>query len=217
MSIDKKNQGGKKRIVLLEAIGRVHGREATAVADQDIRVILSSGIKVIPSMPESLKVSCTPPGSKSISNRALLLAVLGTGTCRMKNFLQSDDTKVMMTALTQMQAASFTWEDDSKSPTLVVTGRGGQLQASGEELYLGNAGTASRFLTTAVTLAKPGSASHSVLTGNKRMQQRPIGDLVEALTKNGADISYMCDIDDQNSKVQALPLKIKATEGIEEH
>ena len=215
MGIDKKNQGGKKRVVLLQAIGQVHGREATVVADQDIRVILSSGIKVIPSIPESLKVCCTPPGSKSISNRALLLAALGTGKCRMKNFLQSDDTKVMMTALTQMQAATFTWEDDSKSPTLVVTGRGGQLRANSEDLYLGNAGTASRFLTTAVTLAKPGLASHSIVTGNKRMQQRPIGDLVDALRKNGADISYMCDVDDKDSKVQALPLKIKATEGIE--
>ena len=215
MSGDKKNQGDNKRIVLLQAIGQVHGREAKVVADQDIRVTLSSGIKVIPSISKSLDASCTPPGSKSISNRALLLAALGKGKCRIKNFLQSDDTKVMMTALTQMQAASFAWEDDGKSPVLVVTGRGGSLQANGEDLYLGNAGTASRFLTTAVTLAKPGSQDHSVLTGNRRMQQRPIGDLVAALMANGADISYLGNTDHTESKIQALPLKVQATGGIE--
>jgi len=215
MAVDKKNQGRKKRIVLLETIGRVHGRAATVVADRDVRVILSSGIRVQSTIDKSSKLSCIPPGSKSVSNRALLLAALGNGTCRIKNFLQSDDTKVMMKALTEMQAADFAWEEDSGGPILVVSGKGGHLRASENDLDLGNAGTASRFLTTAATLAKPGTQGHSILTGNKRMQQRPIGDLVDALKTNGATISYVGKSKSLQKKEQSLPLKIKATGGME--
>ena len=215
MAVDKKNQGRKKRIVLLEKIGKVHGREATVVADNDVRVILSPAIRVEPFLDKSLKVTCIPPGSKSISNRALLLAALGKGSCRIKNFLQSDDTKVMMKALTEIQAAQFTWEEDKSGPTLLVTGQGGHLQASENDLDLGNAGTASRFLTTAVTLAVPGSQKYSILTGNKRMQQRPIGDLVDALRSNGASISYVGKTNDLHEKDKSLPLQIQAAGGME--
>lgn len=215
MAVDKKNEGRKKRIVLLESIGKVHGRAATAVADRDVRLILSSGIQVHPVGDNSPSVSCIPPGSKSVSNRALLLAALGTGTCRIKNFLQSDDTKVMMKALTEMQAADFAWEEDKNGSVLVVSGKGGQFQASENELDLGNAGTASRFLTTAVTLAKPGNQAYSILTGNKRMQQRPVGDLVDALKTNGAIISYVGKPPDLGEEQKSLPLKIEATGGLE--
>ncbi|KAL6715169.1 3-dehydroquinate dehydratase (3-dehydroquinase) [Lecanora helva] len=214
MAVDKKNQGRKKRIVLLESIGRVHGREATVVSDKDIRVILSSGIHVEPFVGKSLKVSCIPPGSKSISNRALLLAALGKGTCRIRNFLQSDDTKVMMKALTETQAAEFAWEEDKTGSVLVVTGKGGDLKASENDLDLGNAGTASRFLTTAATLAVPGSQDFSILTGNKRMQQRPIGDLVDALRANGATVQYVGKSENPNEKEKSLPLKIQAAGGM---
>ena len=215
MAVDKKNQGRKKRIVLLQSIGRVHGRAATVVADRDVRVILSSGIRVQPSPSKALKVSCTPPGSKSISNRALLLAALGKRTCRIKNFLQSDDTKVMMKALTETQAAEFAWEESDTGPILIVTGKGGYFQASENDLDLGNAGTASRFLTTAATLARPGSQDFSILTGNKRMQQRPIGDLVDALKTNGATISYVGKSETPHDREKSLPLKVKAAGGIE--
>lgn len=215
MAVDKKNQGRKKRIVLLEAIGKVHGRAATIVADRDVRVILSSGIRVQSIVGKALKVACIPPGSKSISNRALLLAALGNGTCRIKNFLQSDDTKVMMKALTEMQAADFAWEEDKGDLILVVSGRGGHLRASENDLDLGNAGTASRFLTTAATLAKPRSQDYSILTGNQRMQQRPIGDLVDALRTNGATISYVGKSESLQEKEKSLPLEIKATGGME--
>ena len=214
MAVDKKNQGRKKRMVLLKSIGVVHGREATAVVDKDIRIILSSGIRVEPSINKDRKVSCTPPGSKSISNRALLLAALGTGTCRIKNFLQSDDTKVMMKALTEMEAAQFSWEESKTGPILVVTGRGGCLQASENELDLGNAGTASRFLTTAATMATPGSQDYSILTGNKRMQQRPIGDLVDALKTNGAVIDYLGKSENLQEDEKSFPLKIRAAGGM---
>lgn len=206
MGVDKKNDGKKKRIVLLSGIGRTHERQATVVADRDIKVILSSGIQVSPLVPKPLKISCTPPGSKSISNRALILAALGEGSCRIRNLLHSDDTEVMLNALVQLRGASFAWENDGQ--ILVVTGNGGDLRASEDELYLGNAGTASRFLTTVATLAAPTTRDASILTGNQRMKKRPIGPLVDALAANGAEIEYA-------EKKGSLPLKIKASQGME--
>ena len=206
MGVDKKNDGKKKRIVLLSGIGRTYERQASVVADRDIKVVLSSGILVSPSAAKSLQVSCVPPGSKSISNRALVLAALGHGTCRIRNLLHSDDTEVMLNALVKLKGATFTWEDDGQ--VLVVTGNGGELKASEEELYLGNAGTASRFLTTVATLAEPTTREFSILTGNQRMKTRPIGPLVDALQANGATISYL-------EKKGCLPLNIKASRGME--
>lgn len=206
MGVDKKNDGRKKRIVLLSGIGRTYERQASVVADRDVKVVLSSGILVSPSVSRSLSVSCTPPGSKSISNRALVLAALGSGPCRIRNLLHSDDTEVMLSALVKLKGATFAWEDDGR--VLVVTGNGGELKASEEELYLGNAGTASRFLTTVATLAEPTTRDSSILTGNQRMKTRPIGPLVDALQANGATISYL-------EKKGCLPLNIKASQGME--
>lgn len=206
MGVDKKNDGRKKRIVLLSGIGRTHERQASVVADRDIKVVLSSGILVSPSVSKSLKVSCTPPGSKSISNRALVLAALGSGPCRIRNLLHSDDTEVMLSALVKLKGATFAWEDDGQ--VLVVTGNGGDLKASEEELYLGNAGTASRFLTSVATLAQPTTRDSSILTGNQRMKTRPVGPLVDALQANGATINYL-------ERKGCLPLNIKASQGME--
>ena len=224
MGVDKKNDGKKKRVVLLGGIGRTHERQASVVSDRDIRVILSNSIKVNSGIPKSLNVSCTPPGSKSISNRALVLAALGNGICCIRNLLHSDDTEVMMNALTELKGASFAWEEDGK--VLAVKGNGGHLQASNNELYLGNAGTASRFLTSVATLVKPTTHSYSILTGNARMKQRPIGPLVDALMRNGAEIAFMeqvsnssyveKSIDDLGKKDgHCLPLRIRATDGME--
>ena len=206
MSVDKKNEGRSKRIVLLAAIGRTYEPKATVVADRDIRVVLSEAILISPSMPKQPKVECIPPGSKSISNRALILAALGKGECRISNLLHSDDTEVMMTAIARLRGASFAWEDNGR--VLVVTGNGGSLQASKDELYLGNAGTASRFLTSVATLAQPTGERYSILTGNERMKLRPVGPLVDALRSNGAEIDYV-------EKKGSLPLKIRASEGME--
>lgn len=206
MGVDKKNQGRKKRIVLLSGIGRTHERKASVVEDSHIRVVLSPGIEVSPFASPSLQAVCTPPGSKSISNRVLILAALGHGQCRIKNLLHSDDTEVMLQALTELQAASFSWEADAD--VLVVNGRGGRLKTSEKDLYLGNAGTASRFLTTVATLVEPTRRDCSVLTGNSRMKVRPIGPLVEALRNNGATINYA-------EKEGSLPLIIGASGGLE--
>ncbi|KAL3493432.1 EPSP synthase-domain-containing protein [Aspergillus germanicus] len=204
MALDKKNDGPKKKIVLLSAIGRTHEPRASVVANEEIRVVLAPSVEVHPGVSKSLNVVCAPPGSKSISNRALVLAALGSGTCRIKNLLHSDDTEVMLNALDRLGAATFAWEDEGE--VLVVNGKGGDLRAHPSQLYLGNAGTASRFLTTVATLANPSTVDHSILTGNNRMKQRPIGDLVDALTANGASVEYV-------EKTGSLPLKIAASGG----
>ena len=204
MAVDKKNDAAKKKVVLLSAIGRTHEPRASVVSDEDLRVALAPSIDVFPGVPTSLNVTCTPPGSKSISNRALVLAALGSGTCRMKNLLTSADTEVMLDALERLGAATFAWEDEGE--TLVVSGKGGKLQASETALYLGNAGTAARFLTTVATLTQKTKVNSTVLTGNARMKQRPIGDLVDALTVNGAKIEYM-------ESTGCLPLNIAASGG----
>ena len=207
MAVDKKNEGNSKKIVLLSAIGKTYEPRATLVADNAIRVILSPAIRVIPGARPGLDVTANPPGSKSISNRALVLATLGEGTCRLKNLLHSDDTDVMLSAIAALGGALCSWEDSGE--VLVVDGRSGRLKPSREPLYLGNAGTAARFLTTVVALCTvTGEAASTVLTGNSRMKDRPIGPLVEALRANGVKIDYL-------EKEKSLPLKVYAAGGLE--
>lgn len=208
MAVDKKNAGSKKKVVLLSAIGKCYEPQATKVADKDIRIVLTPAVSVKPGVPKGLNVSCKPPGSKSISNRVLLLAALGKGKCRISNLLHSDDTQFMLTAISKLGGATYSWEDEGE--VLVLNGNGGALKASSDEIYIGNAGTASRFLTTAVSLAQATpEASHTVLTGNARMQERPQGPLVDALRSNGVKIEYM------REGSQSLPLKIGAAGGFE--
>lgn len=209
MAVDKKNAGSKKKIVLLSAIGRCYEPQATKVADKDIRIVLCPAVSIKPGVPESLDVSCKPPGSKSISNRVLLLAALGSGKCKISNLLHSDDTQFMLSAIAKLGGATYSWEDEGR--VLVLNGNGGALKASPGEIYIGNAGTASRFLTTAVSLATANdNASHTILTGNARMQERPQGPLVDALRNNGVEIEY---IGKEGS--QSLPLRIAAAGGFE--
>ncbi|KAG7699323.1 hypothetical protein KL930_004675 [Ogataea haglerorum] len=206
MSVDKKNDGSKKRVVLLKSIGECYEPKASYVNDEDLRVVLTDEILVKPFENVHQDVVVTPPGSKSISNRALVMAALGKGVCKIKNLLHSDDTAHMLTAMTALKAATVSWED--KGETLVLNGNGGQLVACDEEIYLGNAGTASRFLTSVASLVGVnGDLDHVVLTGNKWMQKRPIGPLVDALRDNGSSIEY------QNNE-GSLPLKIRCGRGL---
>jgi pentafunctional AROM polypeptide len=205
MTVDKKNVGRAKRVTLLSDVGRTFEKHATKVSDENLRKVLSRHGRIGPAPWQSMKsVTVTPPGSKSISNRALLLAALGSGPCRVKNLLHSDDTHFMLKALQQLQGASFGWEDSGR--TLVIQGEGGRLTTPKEALYLGNAGTASRFLTTACTLIT-GPQSYTELTGNERMKQRPIGALVDALRNGGSEIDYM-------GSSGSLPLKIQSNLGL---
>jgi pentafunctional AROM polypeptide len=190
MGVDKKNDGRKKKIVLLSEIGNTYEKKASVVPDEDIRVILSENVYVGDISKAPKNVTVVPPGSKSISNRALILAALGKGKCKIKNLLHSDDTQHMLNAVKHLNGADITTEDCGE--TIVVDGHGGKFTAPGKEIYLGNAGTASRFLTTVATLVSPSDKYDSVcLTGNARMKERPIGPLVDALRANGSDISYV--------------------------
>ncbi|KAI0965953.1 EPSP synthase-domain-containing protein [Xylaria arbuscula] len=206
MAVDKKNEGKNKKIVLLSAIGKCHEPKASVVQDGAIRVVLSPAVRVTPGIPKDLNVQVTPPGSKSISNRALVLAALGRGTCRVKNLLHSDDTQYMLSAIAQLKGAAYSWENAGE--VLVVSSKGGKLQSSEEPLYLGNAGTASRFLTTVVALCTPSKSDSTVLTGNARMKVRPIGPLVDALRSNGLNVEYL----EQNG---SLPVRVGAAGGLD--
>jgi 3-phosphoshikimate 1-carboxyvinyltransferase len=121
------------------------------------------------------------PGSKSITNRALLLAALAEGESRLRGGLESDDTVVMRRALGAMGIAV-----ETRAPDLwCVRGRGGRFEAPPGPLDCGNSGTTARFLTAALTLA-----SHPIVVdGNARMRERPISDLVEALRGLGAALT----------------------------
>lgn len=103
MKIDKKNSGPSKKIVILKSIGATYEQKATVVQDDVIRRTLCGAVKVVPGSPSKHPVKMSTPGSKSISNRALLLAALGKGNCRLKNLLHSDDTQVMMNALADLK------------------------------------------------------------------------------------------------------------------
>lgn len=125
------------------------------------------------------------PGSKSVSNRVLLLAALAEGETRITNLLRSDDVRHMLNALRQL-GVGFTLEEDGT--VCVIEGRGGPLAIDGEqELFLGNAGTAMRPLCAALTLGE----GTFVLTGEPRMEERPIGHLVDALREGGAQVQYL--------------------------
>jgi 3-phosphoshikimate 1-carboxyvinyltransferase len=125
------------------------------------------------------------PGSKSISNRTLLLAALAEGATHIRDLLASDDTARMLDALKILGVPlEKTGADDWK-----VTGMGGAFQVKEADLFLGNAGTAFRPLTAALAL----SGGHYKLSGVARMHERPIGDLVDALRQAGADIHYLAN------------------------
>lgn len=125
------------------------------------------------------------PGSKSVSNRALLLAALAKGKTRLTNLLDSDDIRHMLNAL---KALGVQYQLSNNNTVCDIEGLGGQFKTNSPlELFLGNAGTAMRPLAAALSLG-----SHDiVLTGEPRMKERPIGHLVDALRQGGASIDYL--------------------------
>jgi 3-phosphoshikimate 1-carboxyvinyltransferase len=126
--------------------------------------------------------SVTLPGSKSISNRVLLLAALSEGTTTVHDLLDSDDTRVMLTAL---EALGCRIGRDGTAMT--IQGLGGKLGQRQSKLFLGNAGTAMRPLTAALAIL----GGEFELSGVARMHERPIGDLVDALRQLGCGIEYL--------------------------
>ncbi|ADL55173.1 bifunctional 3-phosphoshikimate 1-carboxyvinyltransferase/cytidylate kinase [Gallionella capsiferriformans] len=133
----------------------------------------------------SARGSVRLPGSKSISNRVLLLAALSGGTTIVRDLLRSDDTDRMLEGL---QTLGVTVESLGNN-AYKVTGCGGDFPVKNAELFLGNAGTAFRPLTAALAL----SGGSYTLSGVARMHERPIGDLVDALRGLGADIAYLAN------------------------
>ncbi|TAJ77678.1 MAG: 3-phosphoshikimate 1-carboxyvinyltransferase [Gallionellaceae bacterium] len=123
------------------------------------------------------------PGSKSISNRVLLLAALAQGTTVVRDLLHSDDTERMLDALRTLGVKVESLGDNAYR----ITGCGGDFPNKDAKLFLGNAGTAFRPLTAALAL----SGGNYELSGVPRMHERPIGDLVDALRQLGADIRYL--------------------------
>ncbi len=121
------------------------------------------------------------PGSKSISNRVLLLAALSHGCTVVHDLLDSDDTRVMLEALQQLGCVL-----QKNGTSVTITGLGGSVPARPAKLFLGNAGTAMRPLTAALAVL----GGDFTLSGVARMHERPIGDLVDALRQLGCTIDY---------------------------
>ena len=127
------------------------------------------------------------PGSKSISNRVLLLAGLSAGTTIVRDLLDSDDTRVMLDALRQLGCTLQPQQDGA----MAVTGLGGQLQVHAAALFLGNAGTAMRPLAAALAVLAALQGGRFELSGVPRMHERPIADLVDALRQLGCSVDYL--------------------------
>ncbi|WP_430422505.1 bifunctional 3-phosphoshikimate 1-carboxyvinyltransferase/cytidylate kinase [Methylibium petroleiphilum] len=126
------------------------------------------------------------PGSKSISNRVLLLAGLCVGRTRVLDLLDSDDTRVMLDALRTLGCGI-----EADGDALAVTGLGGRLTVREAQLFLGNAGTAMRPLAAALALLAADQDGRFELSGVPRMHERPIGDLVDALRPLGCTITCL--------------------------
>ena len=146
----------------------------------------------------------TLPGSKSISNRTLLLAALATGTTEIRDLLASDDTARMLEALEKLGVKLENFAENAWR----VTGCDGNFPNKNVDLFLGNAGTAFRPLTAALAF----SNGNYVLSGVPRMHERPIGDLVDALRQAGANIEYLEK--EGFPPLKILPAKIDVSQAI---
>ncbi|KAL6059567.1 3-dehydroquinate dehydratase (3-dehydroquinase) [Balamuthia mandrillaris] len=205
MKVDKKNANSQIRCVIVKSIGDVYPYPI-AVPKDIIQHVLYPYIAVVPTI---VNGEIVVPGSKSISNRMLALAGLAEGKVNIHGLLHADDTLVMLSALQEL-GVRFEWKEEGK--VLSLEGSGGHLTVPSswtspdavKPFYLGNAGTASRFLTSMCTLVtfrqdseeeekvrqneEQGQKPLTVLTGSQRLKERPIKDLLEALQENGCDI-----------------------------
>jgi 3-phosphoshikimate 1-carboxyvinyltransferase len=129
-------------------------------------------------IPGPLRASPSLPGSKSLTNRALIIAALAGGESVLRGVLESDDTRHMVAALERL---GFAIQWNRPTATIEVGGRGGLIPAPGAELFGGNAGTTVRFLTSLVALGR----GRFRIDGDVRMRERPIQDLLDALTALG--------------------------------
>lgn len=141
---------------------------------------MNPSLKINP-IPHPLSATVRVPGSKSLTNRALLIASLANGTTHLTNTLFSDDSHYFAKAL---QTLGFDVQLDEVKHAMTVKGLGGKIPAKNAELFIGNAGTAARFLSAFLTLGN----GEYILDGEPRMRERPIRDLVDSLTQLGAKL-----------------------------
>ena len=156
---------------------------------------MSDTLKIIP-VQRPVVGTIRPPGSKSLTNRALILAALAQGASRLTGVLDSVDTQVMIESLRRL---GLFIEQDLTAKTISLVGSGGRIPAEGGDLYLENSGTSIRFLTSMCCIGE----GRFRLDGNIRMRERPIAPLVEALSEAGVDIS--CEL-----KTDCPPVVIEA-------
>ncbi len=140
-------------------------------------------------------IKVTVPGSKSITNRALLLAAMADGECLLKGTLFSDDSRYFLKALKDLGFEVFENEDEKY---VRVVGCAGRIPNSTGTIYVGSAGTAARFLTAMLGL----SSGEYIIDASEQMKKRPMKPLFDALKEMGASIDFMEEID-------ALPVKIR--------
>ena len=140
----------------------------------------SSSLQIVP-INHPLSATVRVPGSKSLTNRALLIAALANGNTRITNALFSDDSKYFAKAL---KTLGFDVQLDEANSEMVLTGLGGRIPSNKAELFIGNAGTAARFLSAFLTL---GNGKY-ILDGDSRMRERPIGDLIDAFHQLGVEL-----------------------------
>ena len=126
--------------------------------------------------------SIRPPGSKSLTNRALVVAALASGITKLTGILDSRDTAVMIDSLRRL---GISVEQSPESCTALVAGCGGRISATSAELWLENSGTSIRFLTAMCALGQ----GRFRLDGNTRMRERPIGDLLDSLRQFGITVT----------------------------
>ena len=154
-------------------------------------------MQIIP-IQHPLDATVRVPGSKSLTNRALLVASLANGKTRLVNALFSDDSCYFARAL---QSLGFDVHLDEPGREMTITGLGGTIPAEQAELFIGNAGTAARFLTAFLTLG----TGEYILDGEPRMRERPIGDLIDSLTQLGAQVKAENNCPPVRIKAAGLP------------
>lgn len=142
-------------------------------------------MKIIP-INHPLNTSVKVPGSKSLTNRALLIASLANGKTTLTNALFSDDSKYFALALKNL---GFDIQLDETNHKMIVNGLGGKIPVKQAELFIGNAGTAARFLSAFLSLAH----GEYMIDGDARMRERPIGDLIDSLKQLGVNIKTIDD------------------------
>lgn len=137
-------------------------------------------------LPYHPKLDVTVPGSKSMTNRALLLAALAEGTSTVSGILFSDDSNVFLQALRDV---GFSLKIDPPRKSVTIEGKGGRLPRSQGNIYVGSAGTAARFLTAMAAMAE----GEYRIDASTQMKKRPMAELLKALEDLGAQIQYLCE------------------------